>query len=207
MELKLGEYQLMLRAQLPLWTGTYRRWKVMVFRVQVPLWSPAEAPLRCQILQFVQTCAVFAVAGRSPRRDNGFVLCQVCVLVIIIIITITPRLQSASELYRPSDHCLSAKLVPTFADRRCRVVSATDPYGRILRFLDRSRYFISQEALHLYSRGCVDPVPDPSFLGKSGNAGNRTRTSGSVTRNSDHQTTEAVHCHHKFSYWQMYTKL
>jgi hypothetical protein len=28
-------------------------------------------------------------------------------------------------------------LVPTFADRGCRVVSATDPYGRILDFLDR----------------------------------------------------------------------
>jgi hypothetical protein len=25
---------------------------------------------------------------------------------------------------------LSAKLVPTFADRGCHVVSATDPYGR-----------------------------------------------------------------------------
>jgi hypothetical protein len=34
------------------------------------------------------------------------------------------------ELYRPNDHCLSAKLVPTFADRRCRVVSATDSHGR-----------------------------------------------------------------------------
>jgi hypothetical protein len=44
------------------------------------------------------------------------------------------------ELYRPSDRRLSAKLVPTFADRRCRVVSVTDPYGRILGFLDRSRY-------------------------------------------------------------------
>jgi hypothetical protein len=28
-----------------------------------------------------------------------------------------------------------------FADRRCHVVSVTDPYGRILGFLDRSRYF------------------------------------------------------------------
>jgi hypothetical protein len=27
------------------------------------------------------------------------------------------------------------------ADRGCRVVSVTDPYGRILYFLDRSRYF------------------------------------------------------------------
>jgi CBS-domain-containing membrane protein len=30
-----------------------------------------------------------------------------------------------------------AKLVPAFADRGCRVVSVTDPYGRILGFLDQ----------------------------------------------------------------------
>jgi hypothetical protein len=29
----------------------------------------------------------------------------------------------------------------TFADRGCHVVSVTDPSGRILGFLDRSRYF------------------------------------------------------------------
>jgi hypothetical protein len=28
-----------------------------------------------------------------------------------------------------------------FADKGCHVVSVTDPYGRILGFLDRSRYF------------------------------------------------------------------
>jgi hypothetical protein len=39
-------------------------------------------------------------------------------------------LQSASELYRPSDRRLLAKLVPTFADRGCRVVRATDSPGR-----------------------------------------------------------------------------
>jgi hypothetical protein len=38
----------------------------------------------------------------------------------------------------------------------------------------------------------VDPVPDPLVLRKSGSDGNRTRTSGSVARNSDHWTTEAV---------------
>jgi hypothetical protein len=38
----------------------------------------------------------------------------------------------------------------------------------------------------------VDPVPDPLLLRKSGRIGNRTRTSGSVARNSVHQTTEAV---------------
>jgi hypothetical protein len=33
------------------------------------------------------------------------------------------------------------KLVPTFADRGCHIVSMTDPYGRNLGFLDRSRHF------------------------------------------------------------------
>jgi hypothetical protein len=28
-----------------------------------------------------------------------------------------------------------------FGDKGCHVVSVTDPYGRILGFLDRSRYF------------------------------------------------------------------
>jgi hypothetical protein len=45
--------------------------------------------------------------------------------------------KSASELYRPSGCRLSAKFMPTFADRG-RVVSVTDPHGRILGFLDRS---------------------------------------------------------------------
>jgi hypothetical protein len=78
------------------------------------------------------------------------------------------------------------KLVPTFADRGCHVVSVTDPYGRILRFLDRSPYFFFQVAPQLYSRGWVDPVPDTLLPRKSGSAGNPTRTSGSVARNSDH---------------------
>jgi CBS-domain-containing membrane protein len=51
-----------------------------------------------------------------------------------------PWHESASELYLPSDPRLSAKLVSTFADRGCHVVSVTDPYGRILGFIDRSRY-------------------------------------------------------------------
>jgi hypothetical protein len=43
-----------------------------------------------------------------------------------------PWSESASELYRPSDRRLSAKRLPTFADRGCHVVSVTDPSGRIL---------------------------------------------------------------------------
>jgi hypothetical protein len=66
----------------------------------------------------------------------------------------------ASELDRPRDLRLSAKLVPTFSDRGCYVVSATDPYGGILGFLDRSRYFFFQVAPQLYPRGWLDPVPE-----------------------------------------------
>jgi hypothetical protein len=80
--------------------------------------------------------------------------------------------ESASELYRPSDRRLSTKLVPTFADIGCHVVSVTDPYGRNLGFLDRRSYFFFQVAPQWYSRGCVHPVPDPLLLRKSGSAGN-----------------------------------
>jgi hypothetical protein len=61
----------------------------------------------------------------------------------------TPWPEPASELYRPSERRLSAKLVPTFADRWCHVVNVTDPYGRILDFLDRSRYVFLQVAPQL----------------------------------------------------------
>jgi hypothetical protein len=53
----------------------------------------------------------------------------------------SPWFKSASEVCRPNDRRLSAKWLPTFADRECHVVSVTDSYGRILGFLDRNRYF------------------------------------------------------------------
>jgi hypothetical protein len=65
----------------------------------------------------------------------------------------TPRPESASELYRPSDRLLSAELVTKFAEIGCHVVSVTDPYCRNHDFLDRSSYFFFQAALQLYSRG------------------------------------------------------
>jgi hypothetical protein len=71
---------------------------------------------------------------------------------------------------------LLGEVVPTFlADRGCCVVSATDPPGRILGFLDRSRYYFFQVAPQLYSRGWVDPIPEPLPLRKFGSAGNRTQ--------------------------------
>jgi hypothetical protein len=65
----------------------------------------------------------------------------------------TPCPESASELCRPSDRRLSAKLLPTFSDRGCLVVSVTDPYGRPLGFRDRSRYCFFRVDPHLFSRG------------------------------------------------------
>jgi hypothetical protein len=50
----------------------------------------------------------------------------------------TPWPESARELYRPSCLRLLAKLVPTFANRGCHVVGVTNPYGRILGFIDRN---------------------------------------------------------------------
>jgi hypothetical protein len=53
----------------------------------------------------------------------------------------TPWPEFAKELHLQSDSRFSAKLVPTFVDRGCRVVSVTNLYSRILGFLDLSRYF------------------------------------------------------------------
>jgi hypothetical protein len=92
--------------------------------------------------------------------------------------------ESACELYRPSDRCLSAELKQTFANR-FRVINARIPYGRNSGFLNWRPYFFFQVAPQLYSRGWVDPVPYPLVFSKSGSVGNRTRTSGSVGRNSD----------------------
>jgi hypothetical protein len=41
------------------------------------------------------------------------------------------------------------------------VVSVTDPYGRIPGFSRQEPLLFYQEAPQLYSRGLVDPVPDP----------------------------------------------
>jgi hypothetical protein len=47
------------------------------------------------------------------------------------------KLRGLSPRENYTDHRLLAKLVLTFADIGCHVVSVTDPYGRILGFLDR----------------------------------------------------------------------
>jgi hypothetical protein len=56
-----------------------------------------------------------------------------------------PWPESASELYRPSDRLLLAKLVQTFAVRVCHVASVTDPCGLILGFLGGMYSYVCKE--------------------------------------------------------------
>jgi hypothetical protein len=95
----------------------------------------------------------------------------------IICISLTSKLNS---LARVPERTIPTETLPLvgevsakFADRGWNVFSVTDPYGRIFGFLDRSRYFFLQVAPKSYSRGWVDPVPDPP-LKKSDNTGNLT---------------------------------
>jgi hypothetical protein len=105
-----------------------------------------------------------------------------------------PWPESASELYRPSDRRLSAKLVPTFYGQRVPRGQRDGSLRLYSRFsIPKPLRFSFKAALQLYSRGWVDPVPEPLLLRKSGSAENRTRTPGSVPRNSDHWTTEVVY--------------
>jgi hypothetical protein len=90
-----------------------------------------------------------------------------------------------SELYWLSDRRLSAKLVPTSADRGFRVVRTADPHVCILGFLDRSCYYFFQTAPHLYSEAEWIPFQTHYF---SENMVASAIEPGplSVTRNSDH---------------------
>jgi hypothetical protein len=141
----------------------------------------------CCLLQIAIFHYPFNCLGRQVKCS----ICDTCWIVKHIAglnssYRRTPWPESASELYRLSDRLLSAKFVPTFADRGFHVVSVTDPYDPIPGFLDRSRYFFFLVSPQLYSWGWVDPVPEPLLIIKSGSTGNRTRTTGSVARNSDH---------------------
>jgi hypothetical protein len=70
---------------------------------------------------------------------------------------------------------LLGEVVPTFADRGCCVVSATDRPGRILGFLDRSRYYFLNDKIEkqcdvrfLNCEGrCTTGVPDTDIRKQS----------------------------------------
>jgi hypothetical protein len=65
------------------------------------------------------------------------------------------KLLGLSPLANYTDRAIAAsqQISANVCDRGCHVVSVTDPYSRILRFLDQSPYFFFQVASQLYSRG------------------------------------------------------
>jgi hypothetical protein len=65
------------------------------------------------------------------------------------------------------------------------VVSVTDPHGRILDFLDTgaATFLSSSSSVVLTRLSGPHSRPTTFFFGS---AGNRTRDSGSVAKNSDH---------------------
>jgi hypothetical protein len=67
---------------------------------------------------------------------------------------------SSTNFLRIEDIAWSAQRIPTVVN---------------LYFLDRSRYIFFQVAPQLFSRGWVDPVPNPLLFRKSGSAENETR--------------------------------
>jgi hypothetical protein len=91
--------------------------------------------------------------------------------------------QSTTWLYLTSDRLLSAKLMPTFADRGCHVVSVAKPHGRNFNFLDQSRCYIFLNCPHeavwtaFQTHCCSENLAEPGI---------EPGTPISVARNSDH---------------------
>jgi hypothetical protein len=86
-----------------------------------------------------------------------------------------PWPSSTSELYRPRDSSLSAKLVPTYADRGVshgQRNRSPRPYSQISR--PEPLLFLPSSSSVVLTR-LSDPITEPLLLGKSGSVGNRTR--------------------------------
>src|SRR5215510_803473 len=87
----------------------------------------------------------------------------------------------------------SAKLVPTFADKGCHVVSATGPHGRYSLFSRPEPLLLYSSSSSVNLTRLSGPRSRPTTAQKNLVApGIEPETSVSVVRNSDHWTTEAV---------------
>jgi hypothetical protein len=107
-----------------------------------------------------------------PAKACIFFLLLHTALLSLNVLRTSQWPESANDLYRPNDSRLS-KLKPTSVEIGCRVVSTTDPYRRILGFLDRSRYFFfhcTHEAewtpfqTHYFSENLEAPGIEPGPL-------------------------------------------
>jgi hypothetical protein len=86
--------------------------------------------LKCKITEYYSDCGELRVF----KIQNSIVCIKLTKLR-----GLSPQTNYTDRL---SDRRLSAKLVPTLADRGCRVVSATNSTAVDFGFIDRSRYFL-----------------------------------------------------------------
>jgi hypothetical protein len=107
------------------------------------------------------------------------------------------RSPQANYTYRATASCRRSKCqslrVEGVAWSAQRIPTAVN-----LGFLDRNLYLLIQVAPQLSSRGWVDPLQTPYFSENLVGPWIEPGTSGSVTRNCDHLTTEAVSFHIAF---------
>jgi hypothetical protein len=128
-------------------------------KITKKLRKPASEQRRTRIIHSaVTSCETECnkCTGTLHRMPCALFLCVAMATLIIgtrqfRLITINNSVAWVRERIIPTERPpLVGELVPTFTDRGCHVFSVMDPYGRILAFLDRSRYFFFQVAHHLY---------------------------------------------------------
>jgi hypothetical protein len=159
------------------WNSSLRSEKIthiiLFCRAMLVWWLPsynlyAESYIERKLVRLGAHCSIFFTQPQRQHRELGSTMCYSINVIRnrFMWMNKLKKLNSVSELYPSSNHRLMAKLVSTFADRGCHVIRVTDPYCRILGFLDWSRYFFYQVA-QLYSWGRVYPVPDLLLFRKS----------------------------------------
>jgi hypothetical protein len=126
-----------------------------------PIWQSVTLRLTIHVL-YTHFCVISSEKHKELYFTPGITPDYIAILVSMTKQTNkqtnkqTPWSESVSELCRPSDRRLSAKWLPTFADRGCHVVSVTDPYGHIFRFSRQEPLLFYQVAPQLYSRGWLE---------------------------------------------------
>jgi hypothetical protein len=94
---------------------------------------------------------------------------------------------SSNELYRPSDRCLSAKLVPNFAGTACCMVSATNSHGHYSGFSRPEPLLFHSSSSSIVLTRLSGPCSRPPTSQKNlVEPGIEPGTSVSVATNSDH---------------------
>jgi hypothetical protein len=110
----------------------WRRNYNVKYKVKVNLLQLFYRARNCLIITFELKWVSFITTSQLKRREVAvrFLIVEICFAATMTSNKKTFRgFSPQSELYRPSDRRFSAKLVPTLADRGCRVVSSTNPHG------------------------------------------------------------------------------